>query len=282
MRILTPKRITIVLIAEIKRLINVMKFDRWLLATAHPWLFFRMLKNIRNKVSLKDNLLFFLWQLPRKQWQIYRLGLIKNILDPQLIGYENLEQAINSGGPVIIVTCHNTTLIQNQLIAIKLHFNTVPVIDFSPSSDIPFSDIPLSIGGQRSNTGLQKIFNILIKEKRNISITFDGIEGNPSLLVDYLGNKMLFARGYPFLTKLTKAVVIPITQYIKDNNQPVLQWHPPLFEEGEAETLSEKQILEKTIEFFTNNFITENKYGVDYLFLLKKQLVNIAKIKKDG
>lgn len=105
---------------------------------------------------------------------------------------------------------------------------------------------------------------------KSFGIAFDGGLGKKYFKTKYLGIDYEFPRGLMYVLKKTQPVVVVQTAYFDEQGKTHIYLNDEVFKEGELQSLSEEQILERLINFFEEDLKKQPGWQISYWWLLRR------------
>jgi len=236
----------------------------------HPLSALAFFSRLRDAVAPRESLLSYYiraqsWQ-SKSNGKIYQAQMQNNKFELQ--GKKNYEAAIRTGRPIIIAAWHLSHYNYCQLL--NGFFPGMTLLTTREGAPLPGGKI--IIDDKLSMRALMAIQSHLNSTHSPLIWAFDAIFGKRLHNAIIYGSQVKLSGGFPIMVKKFNAIVLPYTNIIGADGLPVFYCHPPLFGDNEIRDLSEQEILERTINFFSYDLISKDPHQINYMELFRRYL----------
>ena len=235
-------------------------------AITNPIMTFHLIKevhNIKKHLAPKENIIYF-YNKTKK---------IRGTIESRRSDYSKLKRVIHdNSNPIknisrIYIGWHHSKY--NELLKPK---EIDPKLRGFRAKNWPENREHYTSIEQNHKTALLKMAK-LIENKIPIISAFDGGVGEKNLKGNLFGNEIYFARGMIYLLKEFNPEFIPVTVYIDENNLENIDIYigKNLFRKNEAKNLSDEEILQRMINYFSEDLKKHGPHHFNFPWLLKRK-----------
>ena len=221
-----------------------------------PLLLVAILINAKATTKSRENFFLFSYKVFRLQAKLNRLDfrLLLNS-DIRYVNRDNFEKLKTSGRPILAVfSNHPTYLVHDHLLDQHPEFIGVTSHDFAR---------PNTVLVKKDDKYLAyRVYKMLV-ENKFVAISFDGGYGNRIIKTKFLGSEIFLSRTYPFLVKNVKPIVVGFILRTNEMGFSEYVYSNRLFTDDEMVRLSEQEIIEKTIDYFTKDLIENDPHQIN-------------------
>ena len=228
-----------------------------------PIFLVKILFNVKKATLAKDPLFLFAYKIFRLQNKLAKKDFIDQVNNRiGFQGQEKLEHFKTSGRPLLLVMWNHPTYLAQDY-GLKIHPDFVGIV----SHDFQRDNMLLIRNDDSYIT--YRIYRLL-QDKKFIVLAFDGGYGNRTIETKILGNKIFLARSYPFLVKNFKPIVFPITLHIDRSGVAQYVYGNQLFSDQEMSDLTETELIEKTVQYFTQDLIANDPTQINLRWFFER------------